>query len=97
MLDKMKQLMEMKKQADKIKKELDAQRVECEDVRGIKVTANGSQNILSIEISDDLFNSQNKEKFEAELQRSVNGALKKSQKVAAQRMQTMMPGGFPGF
>ena len=45
MLDKVKQMFEMKKQADQLKKALDAITVESSDVRGIKIVMNGSQTI----------------------------------------------------
>ncbi|HOY09419.1 MAG TPA: YbaB/EbfC family nucleoid-associated protein [Candidatus Omnitrophota bacterium] len=92
MLDKMKQLMEMKKQADKIKKELDAMCVDVEEVRGIRITVTGSQNFRSIEIDENLFTSGNKEKLESDLTRSVNAAVKKAQNLAAQKMASLMPG-----
>ena len=46
MLDKMKQLMEVKKQAEQLKKELDASYAEVEEVPGIKIKISGSQNFL---------------------------------------------------
>ncbi|MCA9408933.1 MAG: YbaB/EbfC family nucleoid-associated protein [Candidatus Omnitrophica bacterium] len=97
MFDKMKQVMEMKKQADRIKKELDASSVESNDVRGIKIVINGSQYIQSVEVDEAMLNAQNKSRFEADLMRSVNAAIKKSQNLAAQKMKALMPGGFPGL
>ena len=44
MFDKMKQLMELKKQADQIKRELDAALVDVQEVNGIKISITGSQN-----------------------------------------------------
>ena len=97
MLDKMKELFEMKRQADQIKKELDALVIEYTDVRGIKVVINGSQDIKSLEIDDSLVNPANKKRLENDLTRGLNGAVKKSQFAAAQRMKKLMPGGFPGM
>lgn len=96
MFDKMKQLMEMKKQADKIKKELDASSVEVNEVNGITMVMTGSQSVRSVNIDETLLNSNNKKKIESDLVRSFNAAVKKSQKVAAQKMQAVMPG-FPGM
>ncbi|HBO97575.1 MAG TPA: nucleoid-associated protein, YbaB/EbfC family [Candidatus Omnitrophica bacterium] len=96
MLDKMKQLMEMKRQADVIKRELDAVTVDVQDVRGIRITINGSQNFRSIEIDETLLNAANKARLQAELLRSLNAAIAKSQGVAAQKMKSVLPG-FPGF
>ncbi|HBR14834.1 MAG TPA: nucleoid-associated protein, YbaB/EbfC family [Candidatus Omnitrophica bacterium] len=96
MFDKMKELMEMKKQADKIKRELDSVSVEATDIRGIKIVINGSQNVQSIEIDEALLVAGNKKRFEADLMRSVNTAIRKSQNLAAQKMKAVMPG-FPGL
>ncbi len=97
MFDKMKELMEMKRQADQIKKELDALVIEYTDVRNIKVVINGSQDVKSIEIEDALVNPANKKRLETDLTRSLNAAIKKSQTAAAQKMKNLMPGGFPGL
>ena len=92
MFDKMKQLMEMKKQADVIKRELDAITVEVEEVRGIKIVITGSQNFRSLEIDAGLLTADNKGRLEADLLRSVNMSIKKSQGVAAKKMASVMPG-----
>lgn len=97
MFDKVKQLMEMKKQADQIKKDLEAVIVSSDEVRGIKVTINGAQHIQSIEIEDYLLKAENKKRLEQDLARSFNAAVAKSQKVAASKMKDLMPGGFPGL
>ena len=96
MLDKMKELWEMKKQADQIKKELDACSVEVNEVRGIKIVINGSQTVQSIEIDESLLQPINKKRFEQDVLRSINAAVRKSQNVAAQKMKNLMPG-FPGL
>ena len=54
MLDKMKQLMEMKKQAERIKRELEDVCLEISDIRGIKILINGAQQFQSIEVSEEL-------------------------------------------
>ncbi|MBF0483176.1 MAG: YbaB/EbfC family nucleoid-associated protein [Candidatus Omnitrophica bacterium] len=96
MFGKMKELMEMKNQADKIKRELEATDVECEEVRGIKITMNGAQAIKAIDIDPMMLGEKNKEKLQKDLMRSFNGAVKKSQTVAATKMRALMPG-LPGF
>jgi len=92
MFDKMKQLMEMKKKAEAIKLELDATDVECNEVDGIKIVINGSQNFKSIELNENQLKSENKEKLEMDLLRSVNAAVKKSQDLATEKMRSVMPG-----
>ncbi len=92
MFDKMKDLMEMKKQADLIKRELDASTVEVNEVSGVKIVVSGSQNFRSLQIDDELVNAGDKSKLEADLLRSVNAAIKQSQNLAAQKMKAVMPG-----
>ncbi len=92
MFDKMKQMMEMKKQADRIKKDLDAVSVDVADIRGIKIVISGAQEFRSIEIDDNLLGIDNKKRFEADLLKSLNTAIKKAQQVAAQKMMAAMPG-----
>ncbi|MEW5894226.1 MAG: YbaB/EbfC family nucleoid-associated protein [Candidatus Omnitrophota bacterium] len=96
MLDKMKQLMEMKKQADRIKKELDNVIVDVKEVEGISLQITGSQTFRSIEISQDMLVPENKARLEKDLLRSLNSAIKKSQKTAAEKMAASMPK-IPGF
>ena len=96
MFDKMKQLMEMKKQADQIKKELEAMKIEFNDIRGIKISINGSQVIQQFEIDESLMNPANKRRFVDDLKRSINGAIRNSQNLVAQKMKDVMPG-FPGL
>ncbi len=97
MFDKMKQLMEMQKQAQQIKKELDSTEIEVNEVNGITITINGSQNIKRVSIEESFLSTDNKSKVETDLLRSFNAAVAKSQKVAAQKMKEAMPGGFPGL
>ena len=95
MFDKMKGLMEMKKQAERVKKELDHATVEVNAVNGVKIVISGSQNFRSLEIDEALVAGQNKAKLERDLLTSVNAAIKQSQNLAAVKMREVMPG-FPG-
>lgn len=92
MFDKMKQLMEMKKQADRLKKELDAISIDVQEVPGIKIVITGSQEFRSIEVDEALLTPEKKKKLEADILRSLNAAVKKVQQAAAQKMMTAMPG-----
>ncbi len=97
MFDKMKQLMEVKKQADQLKRELENLTVEINEVNGIKLSINGAQKFQSIEIENSLLERGNKEKLEMDLLNSVNVAIKKSQNLAAQKMTQMTGLNIPGF
>lgn len=95
MFDKMKQLMEMKKQAETLKKQLDSASVDV-DRGGIKIRITGSQKFQSIEVAPELLKPEGKQRFEQELLNSVNAAIAESQKLAAAKMKDVMPG-MPGF
>ena len=97
MFDKMKQMMEMKRQADSIKKELESTFVEVEEVNGLRIRISGAQKFKGIEFTDKFIESRDKTRLEKDLLRSLNAAIKKSQNVAAEKMKTVMPGGFPGM
>ena len=97
MFDKMKQLMEIKKQAEELKRDLDSTTVEVEDVRGIKIVISGSQNFETLEIDPALLNPDNRKRFEDDLLRSLNLAIRKSQNLAAQKMQAMTGLNIPGL
>ncbi len=96
MFDMMKQLNQMRKQANEIKKNLDAETVECTDVNGIKIVITGSQDLKSVEFDEDYFASKDKTRMERDLLKSINASIKKSQALAAKKMQSTMPG-FPGL
>jgi len=96
MFDKMKQLMDMKKQAERIKRELEALEVEANDIDGITVKVNGTHRFQSIVINESLLAPENKARLENDLLKSVNAAIKKAEAIAAQKMKDVMPG-FPGL
>jgi DNA-binding YbaB/EbfC family protein len=93
MLDKMKQLWEMKRKMDEIKKELDGLELASEDSL-VKVTITGSQEVKKVEIKGELATAD-KAKLEAALTETVNRAVRESQKAAAQKMSAL--GGIPGL
>ncbi|PIS09086.1 hypothetical protein COT75_03415 [Candidatus Beckwithbacteria bacterium CG10_big_fil_rev_8_21_14_0_10_34_10] len=89
MLDKFKQLGELNKmraQAVKIQKALKGEEIAV-DERGIKVVITGDQKLKSVSIDGE----ENKRVVEV-----VNTAIKKSQKVAAKKLQEMS-GGLTGM
>ena len=97
MLDKIKQLMEIKKQADQIKRELDATRIEVNEVRGLKIVVTGAQEFQTVEIDQDLIQADNKKSLEESLLRGINAAVKKSQNVAAEKMKNVAGLNIPGL
>ncbi len=97
MFDQVKKMMELKKQADKLKKELEATIIEVNEVRGIKVTVNGAQIFQSVEIDEGLLAPANKNRVQMDLLRSLNNAVKRSQQAAAAKMKSMPGFNFPGM
>ena len=96
MFDKFKDMIEMKKHAEEIQRQLEGELIEVNE-RGLKITINGAQYFQNIEIDQNSLKPENKQKFDGELLRALNGAIKKSQVKAAEKMKTMMPSGFPGL
>ena len=97
MFDQMRGLMEMKKKAEELKRELDSVNIEVGEVRWIKIVISGSQNFQSVEISPELLNPENQKQLENDLRRAFNSAIKKSQNLAAQKMQAMTGLNIPGL
>ena len=97
MFDKMRGLMEMKKKAEELKRELDSANIEVGEVRGIKIVISGSQNFQSVGISPELLNPENQKQLENDLRRALNSAIQKSQNLAAQKMQAMTGLNIPGL
>ena len=97
MFDQVKKMMELKKQADLLKRELEKVIVEYNEVRGIKIRLNGAQMFQSFEIEDSWLAPQQKARFQTELIKAVNMAIKKSQKEAAAQMQKVPGFNIPGL
>lgn len=97
MLDQVKKLMEMKKQADILKKELEGTVIDVQETRGIKVVINGAQIFQSVEIDEGLLTSANKNRIQMDLLRNLNTAVKRSQQAAANKMKNMPGLNLPGL
>lgn len=83
MFDKMKELYDLKKQADEMKKVLEKEIIEVES-GDMKVVISADQKIREIHLGDSV--------DEDNLKEIINKALEESQKVAAKKMQDMMGG-----
>jgi len=79
--DKLKQMYDLKRKADSLKKELESEVIEVE-AGGAKIRVNGSQKILRLEYPADIDPERLKD--------AINKALDEAQKVAAKKMQGMM-------
>lgn len=90
MFSKLKHLKDLRNQAKTIQNILANESVEVEK-GGIKIVMNGNMEIKSISINEEL----SKESLEGMITESVNEAIKKTQRLMAQKMQEM--GGIPGL
>ncbi len=94
MFNKLKQIQDLKSQASQIKKALAEESVEGVGGKdNVKVTMDGNQEVTKVEINDELLN--NKEDLQKAIAEATNDAIKKVQRVMAQKMTQM--GGFPGL
>ena len=83
MFDKIKQMYELKRKADQLKKELESEVIDVESGE-VKVRINAAQKILKLDYPADIDPDKLKD--------AVNKSLDEAQKVAAKKMQGMMGG-----
>jgi DNA-binding YbaB/EbfC family protein len=96
--DQLKQMRELKAQAEAMQKQLSAIVVEADSGHGaVKVSINGSQKILSVKIDPKAMDPNKPEKLENLVLQAVNDGIVKAQKTAAKQM--MASGNFklPGM
>ena len=80
-------MLKLQKQAKNVKKKLSNIHIEAEE-EGVKITINGEQEIVSVEISDEAM--KDKSKLETAILTCMKKGLKKSQEVAAVNMKEIM-------
>lgn len=89
MLDKLKNVASLRKQANQMKKSLADEMVTGEAYHGkIKVTMDGNQEIASIDIDEDILKPDNKGMVEQELKRAFKDAMKKMQNIMVKKVQS---------
>lgn len=83
-----KDALQMKNKMNKIQKNLKKLRIDAEVAGGmVKVTADGQQNILKIEISQELIEKKDRKLLEDLVRSGVNDAINKSRLKAQEEMQ----------
>lgn len=88
MLDKLKNVAALRKQANEMKKSLAEEVVVGEAYHGkIKITMDGNQDISSVEIDEDILKAENKGMVEQEVQRAFKDAMKKMQNIMVKKMK----------
>jgi len=99
MIDKMRQLMEMQRKIQEIKRQLDNTFFEISSSDGLaKVTMNGSQEVKMIVFTEGaLETDEAKTKLEEAAKDAYNRAIKHSQKIAAEKMKDAAGLNLPGL
>ncbi len=90
MFNKLKQYKDLRSQAKSVQNTL-AQETVTAEKGGVKLIMDGNMKVTSLTINQDL----SKESLEGTITDCINDAIKKSQKLMAQKMQDM--GGMPGM
>ena len=96
MFGQLKQLQELRKQADQIKTALAAETIEGRGANGlVKIIMDGNQEVKQVEIDDQLL--ADKEKLAQGLKEATNDGIKKVQQVMAKKMSQLSGLGLPGM
>jgi hypothetical protein len=97
MFDKMKQLMEMQRKMQEMKRQLDNTIFDIQGPDGmVKITMNGSQEVQAVSISAAIPDKE-KANLEKALKEAYNKAIKRSQDIAAEKMKNITGLNLPGL
>ncbi len=92
-LSMIKQALELKSKLEKTQKELGKMTVEADSGNGaVKVTANGQQKILSIEISPEVIDPNKSAQLEKLVLKAITNTLDKSKKLADKHLSKLTGG-----
>jgi len=96
MFNKIKAIQQLKNQANQIKKMLAEEKIEGSGGWGkVKIFMDGNQEVLSVEIAQEIVGD--KVKLEAGIKEAANDAIKKVQRVMAQKMSQLGDINLPGL
>lgn len=88
MFNKLKQFKDLRNQAKQIKDTLAQETAEGSAEWGkVKIKLDGNQEVLSVKIDPELLTSDNKDKLESAIKEATNDAIKKIQRIMADKMR----------
>ena len=91
--EQIRQAQQLKSKLDRAQKELKKMQVEGEAGKGAVIAVvNGEQRIVSVKISDELFQQKNQKEMEKLIVKALNDAQEKAQKAAAQQLKEVTGG-----
>lgn len=97
MFDKMKGLFQMQKKMQEVKHVLEDTNFDIQSSDGlVKITMNGAQEVKTITVKDNLAQVE-KASLESALKDTFNRSIKRSQEIAAQKMQEVTGINLPGL
>jgi len=97
MFDKMKNLFEMQKKMQEVKRVLENTDFDIQSSDGlVKITMNGAQEVKAIMVKDNLTEAE-KVRLAGALKDTFNRSIKRSQEIAAQKMQEVTGINIPGL
>jgi len=89
MFSKLKQFKDLADQAKQMQNTLAQESAEgSADWGKVKIKINGNQEILSVEIDPELLSADNKKKLESAIKEATNDAIKKVQRIMADKMRS---------
>ncbi|MCU0665564.1 MAG: YbaB/EbfC family nucleoid-associated protein [Candidatus Omnitrophica bacterium] len=97
MFDKMKQMMDLQKKVQELKKQLEQATFEVSSSDGVfKVVMNAAQEIKDVILADS-YSKVDKGKLEQAIKDTYNRAIKRAQEIAASKMKDISGLALPGF
>ncbi len=98
MFNKIKQFKDLRDQANQMKQMLAQETVNAQAAHGqVNMVMDGNQEVLALEIDPELLHHDKKEELEKAIKEVTNEAIKKAQRVMAQKMQSMGGLNMPGL
>lgn len=98
MFDKVKQMKELRDQAQTMKKALAEHSVTGEGAKGkVTIVMDGNQDVLTVDIDPELLTPERKEDVQKAIKEALADAIRKVQQIMAKQMQSLSGFNMPGM